>query len=499
MGRAATKNAHKAGHGGPNADLDWPAATPPGPAKKPRGARHGGKHAGKIGKKAGKRAAAAAAGATSAAGGGGPGRATAAAPTDPATASGSGMAGGTGAAVGASGAVVDAIIAAALGEAVAESLTDTLTESINESFTEMMAGGLASALEQALAQTVSAAVAHELPGALAAAAADARAHHPDGAPGSAAPSPPRTAAATPGDADLSAVFPAPSAAGEHTVALAAARSVWESLPPRRLPVLPGLDLAARRAAASDPERVGGDWYDVTAFSADTAVLDVGDVGGHGPGAAALMAELCHATRAYALLDLPPSEITTRLADVLFAGGHRAITSAVTARLDVPTGHLTWCNAGHPPPVLVGPDGAVSFLGDMHGPLLGAVPGAGPGVSVGGGLDTRAGTEYAQSTVTMPVGATVLFYSAGLVDGSGTPLAERLDALAAAVSRAFATRLADAGANGAGHLGGASGPPLTAACDALLAELSGGRPPQGREPAAGSRQDGDACLLAARIC
>jgi hypothetical protein len=375
---------------------------------------------------------------------------------------------GAAAAGGAAGTVVDAIIAAALGEAVAESLTEALAESINESFTEMMAGGLATALEQALTQTVSAAVAHELPGALAAAAdaADATAHRSADGPV------PRTTS------------PAPRAAGlpgARSVALAAARSVWDALPPRRLPVLPGLDLVARRVAASDPERVGGDWYDLTALSADTAVLDLGDVGGHGPDAAALTAELCHATRAYALLDLPPSEITTRLADVVFAGGHRAVASAVTARLDIPTGHLTWCNAGHPPPVLVAPDGAVSFLGDVHGPLLGAAPGTGPGVSLGGGPDTRAGTEYAQSTVTMPVGATVLFYSAGLVDESGGPLAERLDALAAAASTAFA------------------GQSLAAACDVLLAELSGGRMMPGQARRVARRQAADACLLAARIC
>ncbi|OHV31036.1 MULTISPECIES: PP2C family protein-serine/threonine phosphatase [Pseudofrankia] len=494
MGRAATKNAHKAGHGALSADLDRPASTPretagprdtakPGDtakprdtAKKARGAKHDSKGAGKIGKKTGKRAAAKAATATAPVGSG-----PATTPGDPAR---PGAMGGAGTMSGASGAVVDAIIAAALGEAVAESLTDTLTESINESFTEMMAGGLATALEQALTQTVSAAVAHELPGALAAvvtADAAARAHpHPPASLDMAesAPAGPRGV----GMVDMSAGSSTPSGVDTHPVALAAARSVWESLPPRRLPVLPGLDVTARRAAASDPERVGGDWYDITALSADTAVLDLGDVGGHGPGAAALMAELCHATRAYALLDLPPSEITTRLADVLFAGGHQAIASAVTARFDIPTGHLTWCNAGHPPPVLVGSDGAVSFLGDVHGPLLGAAPGAGPGVSAGGDVDGRAGTEYAQSTITMPVGATVLFYSAGLVDGSGTPLAERLDALAAAVSSAFA-----------------GVPPLAAACDALLAELSGGRPSQGQEPSAESRRDADACLLAARLC
>jgi len=306
------------------------------------------------------------------------------------------------------------------------------------------------------------------------------------------------------------------------------------LPPRRLPVLPGLDLAARRAAASDPDRVGGDWYDVTALSVDTAFLDLGDVGGHGPTTAALTAELCHAARAYALLDLAPSEITTLLGDLLIAGGHRTLTSAITARLDIPTGQLTWCNAGHPPPVLVAPDGGVSFLGDVHGPLLAAAPGAGPGFSItgggtAGGPGGRAGTAYAQSTVTMPVGATIVFYSAGLVDLSDAPLAERLDALAAATSRAFGPCSSGAGghadsgqgessqgdsdsgdgdARGAGSSTAGTVPPVVAACDALLADLSGHRPRRGGEPdgsapdraaaSPGFRRATDACLLAARL-
>jgi hypothetical protein len=397
---------------------------------------------------------------------------------------------------------LEAMLAASLGEEVAKSLSGALAGSINESFTEMMAGGLATALEEALADTVATAVARELPGALA--VAQARAAAPaagtttfvNPAPGSLLLPP---AAAPRGDGQA----PPPD---EHTVELAAARAVWDSLPPRRLPALPGLDLAAKRLAATDPERVGGDWYDVTALSAETIVCDVGDVAGHGPGAGALMAELCHAARAYALLDLPPSRIVSRLTGVLLAGGSPALASTVVARLDLPNGRLTWCNAGHLPPVLVAPDGTVSFLGDVHGPLLG-----------GAAQDADA---YSQSTVTMPVGATVLFYTAGLVDHAGRSLASCLDALAAAAGRHLAAgdaasqqsnrgekrsatggvaATARASANGSAQSAGSGGGttttarsaptaprPLRDACRAMLDELSGGA------------QDVDACLLAARL-
>ncbi|MBX6389030.1 MAG: serine/threonine-protein phosphatase [Frankia sp.] len=346
----------------------------------------------------------------------------------------------------------DAVVAAMLGEAVAEAVTDALATGLAEALQETLAS--------AVTDTVAAAVARELPSALAAAMA-------------AAPPGPGTAAA--GVAAL--VEPA----DERAVELAAARASWESLAPRTLPALPGLDLAARRVPASDARRVGGDWYDVTALSADRVLLDAGDVGGHGPAAAALTAELCHAARAYALLGMDPSEIITRLTDVLVARGTAVPASAVAARLDIPTGRLTWSSAGHPPPVLVH-DGEASFLGDVHGPLLGAAQ----------------DSEYPQSAVTVPLGATVLFYTAGLVDRPGMPLAYRLDLLATAAARTFGTVAAD----------GTTPAPLAAACDELVAQLApvgadraGAASKAGAAAAAPADQEleNDVCLLAARLC
>ncbi|ADP82918.1 PP2C family protein-serine/threonine phosphatase [Pseudofrankia inefficax] len=428
---------------------------------------------------------------------------------------------------GATNSVVDAIIAAALGEAVAESLTASLAESINESFTEMMAGGLAGALEEALVEAVSTAVARDLPDAFASVAVASLTGQPAvdlDAPGSGAGStapavtPPGEPGGRPaaGSASSTRTAPGPARASDgHAVEVAAARSLWEALPPRRLPVLPSLDLAARRLAASDPDRVGGDWYDAIALDADAVVLGVGDVAGHGPGMAAQMAELCHAARAYALLDLPPAQITGRLTEVLRAGGHRSLASTCTARLDIPTGRLTWCNAGHPPPVLITAQGDVSFLGDVHGPLLGAAPGAGPGTSLAGGPGVEGGTEYAQSTVTLPSGATVLFYAAGLVDQPDAPIAHRLDALATAASKAFGTAAStsatgssatDTSATSTSASGGVQPGvdvrPLAAACDALLTELStaraasSGQSDAARQPR--PRRDSDSVLLAARL-
>ena len=226
------------------------------------------------------------------------------------------------------------------------------------------------------------------------------------------------------------------------------------------------------------------------------MLDVGDVAGHGASAVALMVELCHAARAYALLDLAPAQLTGQLADVLRAGGHTSLASACTARLDLPTGRMTWCNAGHPPPVLITAAGDVRFLGDVHGPLLGAGRGVG-------------GEPYAQSTLTLPIGATVLLYAAGLVDQPDAPMAQRLDALAAAAATAFgpgAVSPRDGRTRqpspcdarpGTGDDGAVAAPlPLGAACDALLAELGTARAADAGPRVA--RRDSDSLLLAARL-
>ena len=74
-----------------------------------------------------------------------------------------------------------------------------------------------------------------------------------------------------------------------------ARSLQESLLPGALPVLAGIDLAARYVPAHR-ERVGGDFYDV--FTGDgTLGLVIGDVCGHGPLSAALASMARHTLRA----------------------------------------------------------------------------------------------------------------------------------------------------------------------------------------------------------
>ena len=75
--------------------------------------------------------------------------------------------------------------------------------------------------------------------------------------------------------------------------------------------------------------------------------------------------------------------------------------------------LLWSNAGHPPPVLLGPDGRASFLERAADPLLGL------------GADGRA-----DHTVDLPPGSSIVLYTDGLVERRGTAMQESLDWLLA---------------------------------------------------------------------
>ena len=79
----------------------------------------------------------------------------------------------------------------------------------------------------------------------------------------------------------------------------------------RLPELADLEVAARYLPAGSGARVGGDWYDVFLVGEDRLVFSIGDVAGHGLGAASLMAQLRNALRGAAYCGASPSDALGR--------------------------------------------------------------------------------------------------------------------------------------------------------------------------------------------
>jgi len=185
----------------------------------------------------------------------------------------------------------------------------------------------------------------------------------------------------------------------YTRERASALALQRGLLPRRIPEVPGLELAYRYVPAETAAEVGGDWFDVITLGPGRCALIVGDVTGHDMRAASLMGQLRTATRTLALLDLTPAEILTRL-DQITADLADEETSAtcVYAVHDTGTGQWDMARAGHPLPAVVRPGHEATFLNLPPGMPLG----------VGGG-------QYETVRVQLPPESTLVLYTDGLIE------------------------------------------------------------------------------------
>ncbi|MEU9506381.1 SpoIIE family protein phosphatase [Micromonospora sp. NPDC048170] len=141
-----------------------------------------------------------------------------------------------------------------------------------------------------------------------------------------------------------------------------------------LPVTDDLELAARYQPAADRVEVGGDWYDAFRQPGGELIVAIGDVAGHDIEAAATMGQLRNLVRgnAYGRSDAV-GELMSRLDETMRGLGIPAAATATLVRLraDEAGGQrVTWCNAGHPAPLVVRAGGAVELLAGKPEPLLG---------------------------------------------------------------------------------------------------------------------------------
>jgi PAS domain S-box-containing protein len=201
---------------------------------------------------------------------------------------------------------------------------------------------------------------------------------------------------------------------EHHVA----ETLQRSLLPERLPNIDGVDLAARYIPAGTGAGVGGDWYDAVELRDGRVAVVVGDVVGHGLRAAAAMGQLRNACRAYALVESSPADVVARLNRLVTSGEEETMATVLYLVLDRETGQVTYTSAGHPPPLVVGPDGA-EFLDGGRSVPVGATESA----------------VFREATAELPEHATLFLYTDGLVERRDIGLDDRLAQLRAATSAA----------------------------------------------------------------
>ena len=134
-----------------------------------------------------------------------------------------------------------------------------------------------------------------------------------------------------------------------------AEALQRTLLPAELPAIAGLEVASRYVPA-EGSGLGGDWYDVFELPESRIAIAVGDVVGHGVDAAAVMAQLRTALRAYAAEGHDPAGVVQAVDRLMWQLGPTAMTTLAYLVLDPLEETIEVVNAGHLPPLLLEPDG-----------------------------------------------------------------------------------------------------------------------------------------------
>ncbi len=177
-----------------------------------------------------------------------------------------------------------------------------------------------------------------------------------------------------------------------------AAEIQQGLLPSVAPVIRGLELAGHNAPC---RTVGGDYYDFFPYEGSRVAMVLGDVSGKGMPASLLMMGL--QARVQVLIEEPKNlaSVMTRLNRITSANcpSNRFI-SFFFCILDGDTGELTFCNAGHNPPLIIRADGKWEELSG-GGPVLGILP----------------TVEYQEHRIRLEVGDTLVIYSDGVTEAA----------------------------------------------------------------------------------
>jgi len=158
--------------------------------------------------------------------------------------------------------------------------------------------------------------------------------------------------------------------------------------------------------------VGGDWYDVFTLPAGELCVVMGDVAGSGLPAAVIMGRMRSALRAYALETPDPAEVLARLDRKMQHFEPDALATVLYAVIDPALDRMHVALAGHFPPVIALP-GQSAELGRIA-----------KGVMIG--VDTAIPRQV--TTVPIPPGALLCFYTDGLIERPGEPIDDGLERL-----------------------------------------------------------------------
>jgi signal transduction histidine kinase/CheY-like chemotaxis protein len=167
--------------------------------------------------------------------------------------------------------------------------------------------------------------------------------------------------------------------------------------PGSLPQPQGYELDAVYRPAESDVTIGGDWYTALRLTERLVLFGIGDVVGHGVGAAATMAR-CRQSIITAAANVlgDPAEVLQRVNRVMLLQG--SLVTANVGILDTVTGAISFSSAGHPPPLIVSASHVTRLL-PIGGPALGLTQ----------------DPAYVNAQARLEPGETLVLYTDGLVE------------------------------------------------------------------------------------
>lgn len=161
----------------------------------------------------------------------------------------------------------------------------------------------------------------------------------------------------------------------------------------------GVEYGYLYRSATEAARVGGDFFDIFELEHDQIGMVIGDVSGKGLEAATLTSLVRNTIRAYAYEDISPASIMAKT--------NNAVKKAVPMSnfitvffgiVNMRTGGLTYCSAGHPPAIIKRKENGALLLATSS-PIIGAFP----------------GIEYVDDTAVIKKGDILLLYTDGIIE------------------------------------------------------------------------------------
>jgi anti-sigma regulatory factor (Ser/Thr protein kinase) len=131
-----------------------------------------------------------------------------------------------------------------------------------------------------------------------------------------------------------------------------------------------------------------------------------------------MGQLRHAMRAYAVEGHSPGGVLDRLAKLVRGLDGGQMATLLYLVMDPDHGTVRFANAGHVPPLVIGPEGDANYLESAHNPPLGV-------------FDSP---NHIETTMELTPGSTIVLYTDGLVEERGVSIDQGLDALRLAAAQ-----------------------------------------------------------------